>query len=278
MTAATLPSPQYRFALIDLTTTKTADAMRPAPAFGPMVAAFTEQINGAFAQAWGANTVAFRIAAVPGDRQPGEIGVNFRDTIPEAPNAMAYHQVVNGVPDIEIGVDLFTSLTTGVESVSVGVSHELLELLQDVGANGWCDKQDQSGEMDAREACDKVQNTFYEASNQVAVTNFLLPSAFIPGAPAPWDYLQVMKAQDDFSQGYNIQAPAPSSTSQQGARQIPGAPLGAMEPPRVPHERKGEFKNPANGRHAWCVGNLSEMQRKRKAHPYSRTYRRGVRL
>lgn len=197
-------------------------------------------------------TVAMRIASDPNDRKPGEIACNFRDNIPEAPGALAFHAVTNGVPDIELGVGLFQALTSGSESVSVGFTHELLEMLGDLGANGW--KDNGLGKLDAEEECDWVQNTCFTASNSVDVTNFLLPVFFIPGADGPWDHMGAMKNRQDVSNGYGIQASSPTSSSQVG---------GLLA-------RRGWLVRPA------MVGSLTDAQKKRKSHPYSRTRRRGL--
>jgi hypothetical protein len=255
-----IPFPNAFYVLFDHTTSATPDTMRPAAQFQAMIDAWDEQLSGPVASAYGAQSVAFRIASGPDDRQPTEIGIHFRDTIPEAPGALAYHQVVGGVPDIEIGVDLFSSLTGDGEAVSSGGSHELIEDYVDRGANGWKEKQDGSGAMGADEAADPVQNTGYAASNGVFVSNFVLPSYFIPGAPGPWDYLGVMAAQNDLSHGYEIQALAPTQVTQ------------APDKPR-----RGEMLHA--DKVVFTVGvELSETQRKRKALPTSRTYRRGARL
>jgi hypothetical protein len=248
---------QFAFVLIDHTTAATPSALKPAPQFDRMIAAWLEQIEGPFADAYGEQCVSFRIGANESDRTGVEIAINFRDTIPEAPGALAYHTVTNGIPDIELGVDLFTDLTASQESVSSGGSHELLELLQDIGANEWADRQDASGEMDAKESCDFVQNTGYAASNGVWLSNFVLPSFFIPGSSGPWDDMNVMTSQYDVSNGYGIQGNSPTNVTQIGGR------LGLAT---------------HRGRSFYIVGNLTEIQRKRKSHPYSRTYRRGVRL
>src|SRR5258708_294205 len=153
-----LPQPNYALVFLDHTTEATPSAMRPAPVFQKLIDALLEQINGPFAASHGAVTVNIPIGSGPEDRAPGEIPVNSRDTSPEAPNALAYHKTTNGVPDIEIGVDLFSSLLDGPESMSGGVSHELLETLGDAGANEWSDLQDASAQTRARENCDAVQN------------------------------------------------------------------------------------------------------------------------
>jgi hypothetical protein len=244
----------FSFVLIDLTTDATSAAMKPAPVFPQIIEALQEQAV-QYGAAYGMPSVSFRTGTTD-DRGPSENAINFRDTLPEAPGALAYHQVVNGVPDLEIGVDLFSTLTSGTESVSSGTSHEVLETYGDAGANGWKDKG--TGTMGAEETADPVQNTTYNASNGVALSNFVRPSYFIPGAPGPWDYLGVMKSQDDISNGYEIQAGAPTTTTQVGG-----------------------FRglNIHKGKTVFIVGaEMTEAQRKRKSHAYSRTSRRGVRL
>jgi len=259
--------PTLAFVLVDLTTDITPTSMRPTPQFDAMIAAWLAQIEKDYAPHHGAPCVSFRVAAAV-ERLPNEIAINFRDSIPEAPGALAYHSVTNGVPDIEIGVDLFSTLTTGVESVSSGVSHELLELLGDIGANQWADLDDGSGKTRAHEMCDPVQNTGYDGAGGVSVSNFVLPSYFIPGAAAPYDFLGVMPSPTDLSHGYEIQATAPTDAAQVDGEEA--------TPPTTPTGARPE----AARRLAVLAGadKLTELQKRRKAGRYSRTYRRGVRL
>lgn len=235
------------FVLIDLTTDATPAEMRPAAFLQAIADALSAQVNNEWADAWGTGAVV-RVGSGPDDRSATEVAINLRDTIPEAPGALAYHQVTNGVPDIEVGVDLFSSLTDGIESVSSGISHEVLETLGDAGANGW--KEKGTGIMGAEETCDPVQNTGYQGAGGVSLSNFVLPSYFVPGSAGPWDYLSVMASQDDISNGYEIQAPSPTNVTQAGKD------LAAKGLP--------------------IRGTIRKVERKR--HPYSRTYRRGVRL
>jgi len=220
-----------------------------------MIDSLFEQAMGPYAEHYGTPIVSFRIASSPADRTINEIAINFRDNIPEAPGALAFHQVVNGVPDIEIGTDLFSNISEDGDGLLSGVSHELLELFGDAGANGWKDRQNGDGLLDAEELCDKVQNSGYKSSNGGYVSNFLLPTAFIPGSSGPWDYLGVMKTQYDYSNGYEIVASEPAKVSQFSGMSL------EMHP--YPYKMQGE---------------LSETQRKRKAHAFSRTRRRSVKL
>lgn len=240
---------QFSFVLYDFTTDKTPDHLRPVTSFRRMIAAALEQIQGPMAREYGSVICSFRHALSADDRIRGEIAINFRDEIPEAPGALAYHQVTDGVPDIELGCDLFSSLVDDSESISGGFTHEISELLGDPGANEWADKG--NGLMAAKERCDVVQNTGYLARNGVWVSNFLRQSYFIPGSDGPWDYLGVMKSQDDISNGYEIQARSPTQVEQ-----VNGLVL--------------------HGSWARAVENLSELALKRKAKHHSRTARRGV--
>jgi len=209
--------------------------------------ALDEQANGPFAAAHG-GSYAFRVGAHPSDRAKDEVAINIRHTVP-AQGAVAYHAVTNGIADIEVALDLVQGLTQGAESLSVAISHEVLETNGDEGANLWATRQD-GQTADARENCDWTQNVCYSASNGVSVTNFLLPSAWIPGAAGPWDYMKVMKSQYDMSNGYGIKATVGNIVM--GASTTTAA------------------------RHVTYGGSLTELQRKRKAHPFSRASRRGL--
>jgi hypothetical protein len=255
----------FAFVFIDLTTDTTPANLKPGPWLTKIEQALAKEINGPWAASHG-TSANFRTGSGPDDRTPSEIAIHLRDTIPEAPGALAYHAVTNGVPDIEIGCDLFDTVvdgSNGQEAMSSGIDHEIKELMLDAGANQWADLQDGSGMMRAHEACDTVQNTGHAGEHGVWLSNFLLASAFIPGAPAPWDYQGVMQSQDDYSNGYEIQAGSPQDISQVSGNGI--------------HEIKGLH---AVGRRCTFarIGDMSEKTRKRKAHRWSRTYRRGVRL
>jgi hypothetical protein len=241
----------WKLALIDLTTSTTPADLKPTQVFGDLMVASLE-LSGYFAQLTGITVnLSIRVASSPDDRQPGELACNFRDTL-DVQGALAYHQVVNGLPDVEVGVDLFTGLTDGDEPLTVGFTHELLEMLGDPGANEWADKQDGSGLMCAKEFCDLVQNTNFAAKNGIPVTNFVLPAYFIPGSIGPYDYLNAVKDPKDTSHGYEIQAPSPTDVTQVAG--LSG----------LPHTR--------------MAGSLTDVQRKRKSHPLSRTSRRGLNL
>lgn len=244
-----------KFVFLNLGTNRSdVDAALPS-----IAAAIAEQLNGPFSAAHG-GTYSVRVGSSPTDFQPDEVKVNIRDSIPEAPGAAGYHQNSSGVPDIEIGLDTVDSMTSGASSLSVVLSHECLEAALDPGANRWADQG--NGVMSALEACDRVEESNYAASNGVSVSNFLLPAAFQPGAPAPWDYMNVTTSPNQIAQGgYDIQCSSPSDAHDVTASAGVGAPHGKMlHGPRF-------------------IGELPTGHRlARKSSPYSRTTRRGVKL
>jgi hypothetical protein len=108
-----------------------------------------------------------------------------------------------------------------------------------------------------------VQNTTYKSSNGVTLSNFLLPSAWIPGAAGPWDYLGVMQSQDDYSNGYEIVASINNITEESG---------------KHPNRVMGKVVQKHGGTIVARGMPLTALQLKRKKHPWSRSYRRGVRF
>lgn len=112
---------------------------------------------------------------------------------PDVDNALGYHDDSDGVPYIKV----FSSpilrndgtILNGPNSLSVTLSHEVLELVGDPAANGWHDGPD--GYDYARELCDAVEGDSYEIDG-VSVSNFLYPAFFDPKAKVKgwkFDYL-----------------------------------------------------------------------------------------
>lgn len=223
--------------------------------------ALTEQLNTSYSDFYGGN-YHVRVGTIQ-DRSSGEVAINIRDSIPEAPGALGYHYVTDGVPDIEIGLDTIDGYVTGSQSLSAVASHEVLETGGDRGANEWVDRGD--GTMRAKELCDTVEDTTYAATNGASLSNFLLPNAFIPGAPGPWDFLQLLASANSMTAGgYDIEASAPTSIHEVTALKSIGMGV-SLHHGRLVRAR-GVAIEFGSKRHA------------RKTHPYSRAHRRGVRL
>jgi hypothetical protein len=103
--------------------------------------------------------------------------------IPEAPGALAYHDVGDdGIPYMRIGVH--TTLNAG-ESVSAALSHEVLELLVDPWCATWVFDPTRKA-LVAREAADPCQQLSYELDG-VTVSDYVLPGWF--GERGPMDRL-----------------------------------------------------------------------------------------
>lgn len=108
--------------------------------------------------------------------------------------ALGYHdRDPHGVPYGKVFVETILAnggdLSTSRNSVSVTLSHELLEMLGDEDVNVWVDAED--GFEFARELCDAVEADAYELDG-VMVSNFVLPTFFDPSAPhnsTRFDYL-----------------------------------------------------------------------------------------
>jgi hypothetical protein len=264
----TLAGPVLPIVLVNLATTAGLGAELPA-ALPKLLEAWLESLH-IFASVWGAQIRA-RIASSPTDRAPDEVAVNFRDTLPD-PTAAALHQVVAGVPDIELALADFDDLFVGPDSLAVGGDHELKETLVDAGANGWKDRG--NGSSEAEEVVDRVQDTVLTSSDGVSLANFLLPSAWIPGSPGPWDYASVLTAQDGVTpEGYVILASSPTD---------PHDLMGEERERNARDTRRGaqlvELTDPQSYVRLYAYAHFSARRHTQKSHPWSRLSRRGVQL
>ena len=180
--------------------------------------ALDEYANGPLADHHGCKC-SFRVSYDVNDRKPEEYAIHLVESIPDAPGALAYHYVVDGRPDIVLGlIDCEMSLTTS-DGLPWVLSHEVAEAEGDPGANEWVDAG--GGKQRAKELCDRVQNIGFATSKGAMVSDFLLREAFIPGAPGPWDYVSLvwpqrsaMADQLDYSNGYDIER-EPNGTEKQ---------------------------------------------------------------
>ncbi|SIT49087.1 conserved hypothetical protein [Paraburkholderia ribeironis] len=150
----------------------------------------TAQVNGEFADEWGAHAT-IRVGTTD-NIQPDEWAYGFVGELPNAPGASAYHDINdNGVPFALCAVTTCGSLY-GPGGVSVDASHEILETAGDEGANLFAN--DNKGEMHAFEMCDAVEMQTYGKTcadgTVVQVSNWLLRTWFIPGSIGPhYEYM-----------------------------------------------------------------------------------------
>jgi len=233
-----------RFRLVDEST-----AVGNAPAFGGPIspsmlvawaAALMVQMNRDFSAQWGGNYVVDSTPIAVNALAPGECVCVLVDSLPSAPGAVAYHDV-NGdeVPRVFLARTQCNSLSSGDDSVTGALSHEICEAAADPFINAWRD--DGHGREYAQEACDAVQETNY-AIDGITVSNFVYPPFFAPGAVGPYDRLSVITA--------------PLQTAPGGYQLVRKAGTGETQ----------------------IQGEVGANRMARKAHWSSRTYKRGGRL
>ena len=112
-----------------------------------------------------------------------------------------------GFHDVDEGVIYGRVLVQGdYQATSVTLSHEVLELLGDPRCNEWAPWT--GTRMQAREAADRVEgDTYVETATilgetrGVNVSNYLLPSAFVPGSAGPWDRMGRLTSWDGMTHG-----------------------------------------------------------------------------
>src|SRR5579863_1614459 len=155
--------------------------------------AVQNQVDEEFAAEWGAQTT-LRVGANMNDIRTGEWAYVFLASLPDTPDASAYHDIKTGVPYALCAVTTCGSLY-GPTGVSVDASHEILETAGDEGANQFAN--DNKGLLHAVEMCDAVEIQTYgkkcKDGTVVQVSNWLMRSWFVPGAPGPYDYMTSAK-------------------------------------------------------------------------------------
>jgi hypothetical protein len=223
-----------------------------------IAAAIAKQLNGEFAIEWGGSYAA-RVGNADGSdvlHDQGEVEVAIFQN-EDVSGAAGYHdRDPKGHPYIHVALDDAASLTndpSGGLPLSGVISHECCETAGDPGANRWADRA--GGVEEALELCDRVEDTFY-AVDGIFVSNFLLKSAFDPGAAGPWDRMNVLKTEDDQTPGGYVierQQGTETSASAEGLTIRIGR--------RVTAHRDAP---------------ITDTFRRRKSHPASRTSRRGA--
>jgi len=150
------------------------------PVLATIAAAVQRQVREHYALHYGHPGVTITTGVAPAPTDPG-VPVYIRSSS-DVPGAAGYHDD----DGIYVFRDGLPALTTGPFSLSVVISHEILEALGDPGANQWADNE--NGQEVARELCDAVESFCYEIDG-VSVSDFVLPSFFDPGGQAPLSFL-----------------------------------------------------------------------------------------
>ena len=241
--------PAIRLGLVNASTLVTnADAKR-------MASAVSLQVKRDFAPRWYRTPapLAFysSLAAVPADVWV----LTLLDDSDEA-DALGYH---DETPDGRVYARVFCrdtlthggTVLQGPNSVSVTLSHEVLELLADPNVNLWAD--DGGSRELALEVGDPVEATSYEVKG-VTVSNFVLQSYFDVHSRAgvydflgllkkPWAMLpggyQILRSGGAITQKFGRAVPAwkkqaKSFPAARTARRAAGATPGALTPRRKP--------------------------------------------
>lgn len=156
----------------------------------PVVAALQKQVTNDFCPAWGlaaptlmfipkgqiAPAGAWQLVVLDNSDQAGALG--YHDITPEdLPLSKVF-----AADDIQDGF-----------SWSITMSHELLEMLGDplINMTAVVQTAQKSGRIYAYEACDPCEDDSlgYQIDG-VVVSDFVLPHWFVPGAPAPFDFMK----------------------------------------------------------------------------------------
>lgn len=114
---------------------------------------------------------------------PGEMVFAIVDSLPDAPGAVAYHDVNGG--DVPVAFLALSTCKT-LDDVSTAISHELVETAGDAACDLWVD--DGYGSEWARELCDAVESNGYPIAG-IMMSDFLLPAFFGPTEAGPWNYM-----------------------------------------------------------------------------------------
>lgn len=230
---------QFAFVLINESKTSPLSASLTPDVLTKMANAITVQLNRDFAPHWGGSYLV-RAGSSPSDVLDKEVVFMILDALPNAPGAIAYHDV-NGsaVPVAFLG--LSTCNTLG--DVSCAISHECLETGTDPGCNLWAD--DGAGSEFAYEGCDAVESSTYQIDG-ITVSDFVLPTFFVRNGVGPYSFLNV--------------APAPFQTAGGGYQIKRNAGTGEAQVQGDLASKRG--LKAAMGKHHWS----------------SRTARRGVKI
>lgn len=240
-----------RFALI-MRATSSLLVPEVTPAWLARAAAGVEvQLDRDLSPVWGGN-YAVRVSDGT-DLQPGEVAFSIVDQLPDAPGAVAYHDVAGA--DVPVAFLALSTCST-LDDVSTAISHEACEAAGDAACDLWAD--DGLGHEFARELCDAVEANSYpidlgDGGAPVVVSDFLLPGFFGPGDPGPFSHMQA--------------SPSPS-TSTAGFPSVPFA----TAPGGYQITRSGA------GAATQVNGTLRARRHVHARHWSSRTYRRGARL
>lgn len=158
----------------------------------------------------GCNQQAREIAAAHGALYTPVVFFSASDNLPadarvltirpeiDAPGALGYHDYNSGA--------IFAEVKWTGPDTSITVSHEICEELVDPTCDLWAPLD--ADHEQALEACDRVEGDSYQQdatvageTRSVALSNYLLPSAFDPAGRAPFDRLGKLASRGGMTAG-----------------------------------------------------------------------------
>ena len=181
-----------------------------------------------------------RVGAGKHDVGAAEIPFRIVPTLPDAPDAIAYHDFAGGFPDAFLGLDTCST----VDDVAEALSHENVEIVGDPTCDAW--RPFAGGGEIALELCDPVQSRSYRGAS-VSLSDFVLPSFFDASLAAPRTFLAAQGKANDV----DADAIAPGGY---------------------------EIRRDAAGNESQVFGLVPAHRLARARHPSSRWHRRGVRV
>lgn len=166
-----------------------------APALQQIADALAAQLNEDVSPEWGGGHTV-RVGATTETLADNEIDLAVFQHADQA-NAAGYHATdPRGKPYAKAFLDDADGIASGAFPLSGILSHEAIETAIDPGANRFAMRAD-GVTIEALEGADRCEDTGY-TKKDVYVSNFLLQSAFDPGAAGPYTFLDVGKPQAEW--------------------------------------------------------------------------------
>jgi hypothetical protein len=156
--------------------------------FAFILPALQAQLTEDFCPAWGIDPVTLSLVGRAGDPNPSYWNVWLLDNSDQA-SALGYHYAESGIPESKIFVE--DDMRYGSE-ISVTIAHELMEMLADPKIDRMGPIID--GLQYVVEVGDPVEaDADGPQRGGVRLSNFALPSYFVPGSAGPWDFMGLLK-------------------------------------------------------------------------------------
>ena len=160
-------------------------------------------VNAYLALYWGVpGGCVVRAASSPTDIQPNQWPFHLRPTIPEAPGGLPTTRSTAWACPTSRMASTCPTRSSGPAAPFVAWSHEIAEALIDPGTDGACtDGTGASGPTKAfaKEVGDPVESSSFSITLPSGasgyLTNFVLPSYFVPNHAGPFDYMTQLGLQ-----------------------------------------------------------------------------------